>query len=112
MREPWKFENPGCASVGGEFWFPEREAGKGEIPAIIASSQEVAMARSICNSCPHKNECMQWGLKHEYFGIWGGLTEGERRPIRRRLNIIVKEVGVVNLTTSVGNSPYESNASS
>ena len=107
MRGPWNYESPGCASVGGEFWFPERAAGDGPIRAINAQSEEVRLAISVCNSCIHKKECRQWGLEHEKHGIWGGLNENERNSIRRRLNIIVKEVGVVNFTTGVGNSPHQ-----
>lgn len=111
MREPWKFENPGCASVGGDFWFPERSAGDGPVPALNFKSEETKFAISICNSCVHKTECQQWGLKHEKHGIWGGLNENERKPIRRRLNIIVEELSDVNIAASVGYSPHQSNTS-
>jgi hypothetical protein len=111
MRGPWEYEDPSCASVGGDFWFPDRDAGDGPINALSSQSQEVQIAISVCNSCAHKIECRQWGLEHEHNGIWGGLTEGQRRPFRRQLNIIVKEVGVVNFATSVGYSPHESHTS-
>jgi WhiB family redox-sensing transcriptional regulator len=111
MREPWNYESPGCASVGGEFWFPERSLDASEIKLFSYSAPEVLLAKSVCNSCIHKTECKQWGLEHERFGIWGGLTEGEREPIRRRLNITVKEVGVVNFATGVGNSSHEGHTS-
>ena len=104
MRAPWHYESPGCASVGGDFWFPER---KDSDNSYSYQSPEVAVAKSICNSCIHKSECQQWGLEHEEFGIWGGLTSRERSIIRTRLNIIVEEVGVVNFTTGVGNSSHE-----
>jgi hypothetical protein len=112
MRAPWHYESPGCASVGGDFWFPERAAGDGSMAAVNCNSDEVKIAKSVCNSCIHKAECRQWGLEHEYHGIWGGLTDKERRPIRRQLNIIVKEVGVVNFTTSLGNSSYQGDTAS
>jgi hypothetical protein len=111
MRGPWNYESPGCASVGGEFWFPERGAGDGVLDALNYRSEETQIAISVCNSCAHKSECQQWGLEHEKHGIWGGLNENERRHIRRRLNIIVEEVGVVNFTTGVGNSTHQSNTS-
>jgi len=107
MREPWNYESPRCASVGGDFWFPERAAGDGPVRAVNAQSEEVKIAISVCNSCTHRTECRQWGLEHEYYGIWGGLTEGERRPLRKRLNIIVKEVGIADITAGVGNSPHQ-----
>jgi len=108
MRQPWEYENPACASVGGDFWFPDKYAGDGPVRAINVQSEEVRIAISVCKSCTHRIECRQWGLEREYYGIWGGLTEGERRPIRRQLNITVKEVGFVNLAESLGNSTHQS----
>lgn len=111
MRGPWEYENPSCASVGGDFWFPEKANSKGVLRTLSGSSFEVQMAKSICGSCVHKTECAQWGLEHEHFGIWGGLAENERGTIRRRLNIIVKEVGVADITASLGNSSHQGHTS-
>jgi hypothetical protein len=110
VRGPWEYEDPSCASVGGNFWFPEKN---GDETGVLfnAQSQEARLAKSICNSCVHKSECRQWGLEHETHGIWGGLGDPERRQIRKRLNIIVKEVGFVNSSTSLGNSPHQSHTS-
>ncbi|MFF3350783.1 WhiB family transcriptional regulator [Streptomyces sp. NPDC002779] len=43
-------------------------------------------AKAVCNSCPVRTECLahalDYGIEH---GIWGGMTERERRrPLRRR----------------------------
>jgi hypothetical protein len=111
MRGPWEYESPSCASVGGEFWFPEKDASGAGYTALNYQSVEVQIAKSFCNSCLHKEECRQWGLKHERYGIWGGLGERERSLARTRLNIIVEEVGVANFATGVGYSPHESNTS-
>ena len=111
MRGPWAYEDPSCASVGGEFWFPERDAKGLGITMHNFQSPEVLLAKSVCNSCIHKIECQRWGLEHERFGIWGGLTEGDREPIRKRLNIIVEEVGVANFATGVGYSSHEGHTS-
>jgi WhiB family redox-sensing transcriptional regulator len=83
VREPRFYEDPACASVGGDFWFPEKETGG-------SNSTEMVMAKSICRRCPHQTECAEWGIQNEMHGIWGGITEGERRFIRRRLKIIIK----------------------
>jgi len=52
------------------------------------------MAKSICRSCPHQSECAEWGIQKERFGIWGGLSENERRNMRRANNIVLKEEDV------------------
>lgn len=40
-------------------------------------------AKRVCLSCDVRAACLQWALDHdERFGIWGGLTERERRAIK------------------------------
>ena len=111
MRGPWEYEDPSCASVGGDFWFPEYDRGSLSIISADEKKEESRIAKTVCNSCVHKSECQQWGLEHERYGIWGGLGERDRSFIRRRLNIIVEEVGVVNFATGVGYSPHEGHTS-
>lgn len=42
-------------------------------------------AKRVCGLCPVKDECLQDALdRDEEFGIWGGLTERERRKLKRR----------------------------
>lgn len=40
-------------------------------------------AKKICESCEVRSECLQYALENdERFGIWGGLSERERRRLR------------------------------
>jgi WhiB family redox-sensing transcriptional regulator len=40
-------------------------------------------AKRICAGCPVKAECLAYALANdERFGIWGGLSERERRRLR------------------------------
>lgn len=73
MKVPWEFEEPACAEVGGDFWFPDKSD----------SSREMYLAKSICASCTHKVDCLEWALQYERFGIWGGTTDSQRASIRR-----------------------------
>ena len=42
-------------------------------------------AKKICTGCEVKAECLEYALANdERFGIWGGLSERERRRLRRR----------------------------
>ena len=60
-----------CLGMDPDLFFPERGA----------STRE---AKSICNSCPVKVDCLEFALRNgEKFGIWGGMSERERRRIRR-----------------------------
>jgi len=87
MREPHEFEAPACAEVGGDFWFPEKEARS-------IGQTEVNFAKSICKTCPHQTECAEWGIVNEAHGIWGGLVSRERSKIRSRRGITLKEGNV------------------
>ena len=42
-------------------------------------------AKRICTTCEVRAECLEYALEHdERFGIWGGLSERERRRLKRR----------------------------
>ncbi|MGH8828809.1 MAG: WhiB family transcriptional regulator [Jiangellaceae bacterium] len=47
-------------------------------------------AKAVCRGCPVRSECLADALdNHTEFGIWGGMTERERRALlRRRPNVI------------------------
>ena len=41
-------------------------------------------AKQICARCPVRVECLDYALRvNEPFGIWGGLSERERRRLKR-----------------------------
>lgn len=64
-----------CASpfVDPEVMFPSSAPG------------ELANAKRICGACPVGIKCGQWAIeKRIEFGVWGGMSESERRTILRR----------------------------
>ena len=44
-------------------------------------------AKPICAECPVRDLCRDWGMDYEEFGIWGGMTEAERRKARKAAGI-------------------------
>jgi WhiB family redox-sensing transcriptional regulator len=61
-----------CSQTDPEAFFPEKGG----------STRE---AKRICARCEVKADCLQAALgKEERFGIWGGLSERERRALKRR----------------------------
>lgn len=61
-----------CIGVDPDLFYPERGA----------STRE---AKAVCRACDVQPECLEYALAtREKFGIWGGLSERERRRIRRR----------------------------
>jgi WhiB family redox-sensing transcriptional regulator len=74
--QDWRDE-AACRDKDPELFFP---VGMG--PAI---QQQVAMAKSVCFTCPSTAKCLAWALDTgQDAGIWGGTEEGERRAMRRR----------------------------
>lgn len=60
-----------CLGVDPDLFFPERGA----------STRE---AKGVCAGCEVRVECLEYALRNsEKFGIWGGMSERERRRIRR-----------------------------
>ena len=61
-----------CAETDPEAFFPEKGG----------STRE---AKKICTGCEVKAQCLEYALSNdERFGSWGGLSERERRRLRRR----------------------------
>ena len=60
-----------CMCVDPDLFFPERGA----------STRE---AKEVCRGCVVREDCLEYALANgEKFGIWGGMSERERRRIRR-----------------------------
>ena len=69
---PWQ-EQALCAQTDPEAFFPEKGG----------STRE---AKRVCSRCEVRGDCLSFALAHdERFGIWGGLSERERRRLKRRV---------------------------
>ena len=69
-EEQWQ-ERALCAQTDPEAFFPEKGG----------STRE---AKRICMGCEVRDECLEYALANdERFGIWGGLSERERRRLKR-----------------------------
>ncbi|GGP69971.1 hypothetical protein GCM10010185_48690 [Saccharothrix coeruleofusca] len=70
-EQDWQ-ERALCAQTDPEAFFPEKGG----------STRE---AKRICLGCEVRSECLEYALAHdERFGIWGGLSERERRKLKKR----------------------------
>ncbi len=66
-----------CRGEDPELFFPIGSVG----PALA----QIAAAKKICARCPVRASCLRFALVTGLdYGIWGGLTEDERRRLRRR----------------------------
>ena len=70
VQEEWQ-DRALCAQTDPEAFFPEKGG----------STRE---AKRICLGCEVRDECLEYALANdERFGIWGGLSERERRRLKR-----------------------------
>lgn len=61
-----------CLDADPDAFFPEKGG----------STRE---AKRICAQCPVREECLEFSLENrERFGIWGGMSQRERRRLRRK----------------------------
>ncbi|MDI9884756.1 WhiB family transcriptional regulator [Streptomyces sp. HNM0645] len=69
----------------GEHW-RERAACSGtEADELFAEATQQNKAKAICATCPVQTECLAEALDTGVrFGVWGGMTERERRALLRR----------------------------
>jgi WhiB family redox-sensing transcriptional regulator len=43
-------------------------------------------AIALCHRCEAREICLAWALSHDEVGIWGGLTDDQRRAINTQRN--------------------------
>ena len=71
------YHDAACRGEDPELFFPIGTTG----PALL----QLMEAKRVCARCPVQSECLRWaivtGMEH---GVWGGMSEDERRALRRR----------------------------
>lgn len=68
-----------CRGADPDLFFPERGA-------------STRTAKGICRECTVRADCLEFAIvSSEKFGIWGGLSERERRKIRRERSIAARQ---------------------
>ncbi|MYW00387.1 WhiB family transcriptional regulator [Streptomyces sp. SID3343] len=66
-----------CRNEDPELFFPIGSTG----PALL----QIEEAKSVCRRCPVIERCLGWALESgQEAGVWGGLSEDERRALKRR----------------------------
>jgi WhiB family redox-sensing transcriptional regulator len=69
-------DHAACLPLDPELFFPIGTTG--------AAVPQIEQAKRICAQCPVMAECLEFALSsRQDYGVWGGLTEDERRSLRR-----------------------------
>jgi len=78
-RPDWR-NRAACRDSDPETFFPDGD--------IRAGRAKIKAAKLICRTCPVNAACLSWALASgQQAGIWGGLTEDERRRLHRRAGL-------------------------
>ncbi|SFD74615.1 WhiB family transcriptional regulator [Streptomyces aidingensis] len=73
----WRHLAACAAEADPELFFPIGDAG----PALL----QIEEAKAVCRRCPVQKQCLAWALEtRQEHGVWGGLSEDERRKAARR----------------------------
>ncbi len=74
--ENWRL-HAACREEDPDLFFPIGSTG----PAVVQTKE----AKAVCRTCPVQAACLEWALENKQdSGIWGGLSEDERRALKRR----------------------------
>ncbi|MBQ1109357.1 WhiB family transcriptional regulator [Streptomyces sp. 404i] len=74
--ENWRL-HAACREEDPDLFFPIGSTG----PAVV----QIEEAKAVCRTCPVQAACLEWALENKQdSGIWGGLSENERRSLKRR----------------------------
>lgn len=69
-----------CRDEDPELFFPIGTSG----PALL----QVDEAKAVCRHCDVREDCLAWAMQTgQDAGVWGGLTEDERRALKRRTRV-------------------------
>lgn len=82
---------PPCASTDPEAFYPQDMDG---LKTAIYYNE--TGAKLVCKTCPYMVQCLEYAIKNNEIGIWGGTTEGQRKRLKRQLNagIPITEIAV------------------
>ena len=71
----WR-DRAACKDSHPELFFPIGSTGD--------ALEEIDAAKAICRSCPVRKDCLAFAIEtNQESGVWGGMSEDERRKLRR-----------------------------
>ncbi len=75
VRKNW-LDQAACLGEDTEIFFPAGTTG--------LALEQTEQAKAVCRGCAVVTQCLDWALEtNQDVGVWGGLSENERRTLRR-----------------------------
>jgi WhiB family transcriptional regulator, redox-sensing transcriptional regulator len=76
INRDWRNDR-NCGDEDPELFFPVGNTG----PALL----QIAEAKTVCRACTVVSDCLAWALSTgQDAGVWGGMSENERRSLKRK----------------------------
>lgn len=82
MRFPAFTGTEPCTQFDPDMFFPD---------SVQAGEREYREIRAICSGCPVQADCLEWGVQHELYGVWGGANARELSRLRSLRGILRKD---------------------
>lgn len=60
---------------------------RGDYKNFKFNSKKDPVTMAMCGRCVVREACLWYGVRHESYGIWGGLNEDDRKLVRKASNI-------------------------
>ena len=78
-EDEWR-DRAACRDTSPELFFPIGTTG--------VALDQIDAAKRVCTQCPVASECLEFALAtNQEAGVWGGLTEEERRRVRKGIDV-------------------------
>lgn len=72
----WRHESA-CRWIDPDLFWPQGES--------APARRQAEEAKAVCAKCPVRTQCLEWAVEtRQDFGVWGGMSERERRALHRR----------------------------
>jgi hypothetical protein len=70
-----------------ELWFPTTKKGGLNKAEREQRQDDERLVKETCEQCEQRIPCLEYSLRHEPFGTWGGVSEIERAVMRNERGI-------------------------
>ena len=78
-------DDVGTSNMWVEDWTPRAACRTTSPDQLFVRGAEQNKAKQLCTGCPVRTECLAEALDNQIeWGVWGGMTERERRALLRR----------------------------
>ena len=92
-------------------WAPLSRCADQDPDALFVEGKEQRVAKIVCRGCPVVAECLAAALDtRTQFGVWGGMTERERRALLRAHPPVTSWAALLQAMRAEGRGPIRSPA--